>query len=388
MRIAVLTNSYPPDARGGSGRIAQLQADWLTNHDYEVKIWVPQPFSDTANTQLTSFKCQTSVAYPELANHHPFRRLIFHFEDLAPNAELVENIRAYKPDVLITHNLTGCGWATPELLRKAGIRWVHILHDVQMIEPSGQIQAQEPFTALRRIWYQFWSRKRSKNFGKPDIVISPSKWLLNYHRNFDLFQATEAKVIPNPIQKSNIDPDLGQRMTRKERRTILYVGRVSKDKGVEVLINAWKLLKQKIAVPNSRFDVRLRIVGDGPYLKTIQELNDPSIECTGALDHLLLAEHYKNASLFVFPSLLMENQPTVLLEAVSQGLSIIASDFGGVRELLNGYGTLVPPADAFKLASTIVAQLDDQPDIVKAREILNRHKIDKVMQELTRTFSE
>lgn len=395
MRIAVLANSYPPDARGGSGRIAQLQVDWLTNHGCEVKIWVPRPFSETANTQLTSFKCQTSIAYPELEKHSPFTRLIFHFEDLAPNGELVENIRAYKPDVLITHNLTGCGWATPELLRKAGICWIHILHDVQMIEPSGQIQTQEVCAAFRHIWRKFWSRKRSKNFGKPDVIISPSKWLLNYHRNFNLFQASASKIIPNPIQKSSpeADADLAQNKelrtsnndarteggdSHKTQRKILYVGRVSKEKGAAVLVNAWSLLKQKIDVPSS--ELRLVIVGDGPYLEFIKSLGDPTIQCLGQLSHSELAEQYKSASLFVFPSLLTENQPTVLLEAMSYGLNIIASDIGGVGELLADYGALIPPAQPEKLATAIAKKLDQKADLTKAREILNCHQIDKVMQ--------
>jgi glycosyltransferase involved in cell wall biosynthesis len=375
MRIAVLTNSYPPDSRGGSGQIAKLQVDWLTSHGHDVRVWVPDPFVETSNKIIQDFKPQTTIPYPRLGNHNPLYRLVFHFEDLAPNAELVESIRNFQPDVLLSHNLTGCGWGTPETLKKAGVRWIHILHDVQMTEPSGQIQAQESISTLRSAWRNYWAKKRSKAFGSPDKVISPSSWLLTYHKQFQLFKDSNTSVIPNPIPTTNFE----QRTANIDTNNVLYVGRVAKDKGVEVLINAWQSL---ISKPG-----KLKIIGSGPYLDTVKQLNDPTIECLGALDHSELAKHYAEASLFVFPSLLMENQPTVLLEAVSHGLNIIASDIGGVGELLQGYGALIPPGEPNQLASAITEQINKKPDPVKCQEILSRHGIDKVMEKLLKNLS-
>ncbi len=402
MRVAVLTNSYPPDARGGSGRVAELQAEWLKNNGHEVRVFVPAPFSDSAKPDTVVFKPQTSIAFADLAKFKALRRLIFHFEDLAPNSEAVESIRKFKPDVLLTHNLTGCGWGTPKLLKQAGIRHVHVLHDVQMVEPSGQIFFKENFIILRSLWRRFWSSRRSKALGSPDAVVSPSTWLLNFHLDYHLFPESQTCVIPNPIQTAyNVTLDEDKQNTADHKsEAVLYVGRVSKDKGAEVLINAWGLLKKKNkplmeSEPQkqahdhaSASGLHLVIVGDGPYLKTIQALNDPSIQCLGAVDHAKISNHYQNSSLFVFPSLLKENQPTVLLEAMSHGLNIVASDIGGVAELLQGYGSLTPPGDAENLASTIAEQLNQKPDLSKAQEILQRHQIDVVMQKLTRTFSE
>ncbi|MDF1496532.1 MAG: glycosyltransferase family 4 protein [Patescibacteria group bacterium] len=405
MRIAILTNSYPPDSRGGSGQIAKLQADWFISKGHEVRVWVPAPFSDVPNNEpIKTFKTQTSIPFPEIAKHNPLSRLFFHIEDLSPNASLVEEIRSYNPDVLLTHNLTGCGWGTPDTLRKAGIRWVHVLHDVQMIEPSGQIFSKESLPALRSIWRKYWAKKRSKTFGSPDTIITPSNWLLTFHKQFNLFQNSKTTVVPNPILKPNPnraqldEPLTGIELssTNHEFKIVLYVGRVSKDKGVENLIEAWSLFKQKIDVrPSSRahvegsskFDVRLRLVGDGPYLQEIKKLNDPTIECLGALDHSELAKYYAEASIFVFPSLLMENQPTVLLEAVSHGLNIVASDIGGVGELLRGYGTLVPPADSAKLADAINTEITNKPNLALGQEILSRHDMDKVMDEYLKNLS-
>lgn len=441
MRIALVANSYPPHSRGGAGRIAFLQAEWLKSHGHEVRIFVPEPFPmETGDPAIVTFKPQTTTPFADLSKSNFLSRLIFHFEDLSPNITLVESVRAYHPDAVITHNLTGCGWGSLKILSQSGIRWLHILHDVQMFEPSGQILFAESFASLRRLWRSFWAKQRSKALGSPHTVISPSTWLLQYHQSFNLFSNSIAVVIPNPIQianrelrtenleprTSNFEPRTSNfeprttyverpcsEVSAKECRTanyeprrsdiawvkrVLYVGRVSKDKGAEVLIQAWQLFQHSldasgsqrpdIQVPGSRFKVHLVIIGSGPYLETIKKLNDTSIECLGAMDHDKLAAYYSSASLFVFPSLLLENQPTVLLEAMSAGANIVASDIGGAGELLQGYGTLVPAGDSEKLAQAIKDQLQKNPDLALADSILSQHDIDSVMERLLKSLSE
>ncbi len=410
MRIALLTNSYPPHARGGAGQIAFTQAKWLKSHGHEIRIFVPEPFlMSTSDPSITTFKQQTSVAFADLSKYNFLSRLIFHFEDLSPNIALIESVRAFHPEVIITHNLTGCGWGTPKILSQSGIRWIHILHDVQMIEPSGQILFAESFSFFRRLWRSFWAKQRSKSLGSPHVVISPSKWLLDFHKTHDLFSNSQTAIIPNPLLSANQIPiqDTNHSIqTAIQTKSVLFVGRVSKDKGLEVLIRAWQILQNKFSSSNSEvnnfnskstslnqakseiqnFKCELIIIGSGSYLQFIKKLNDKTIKCLGALDHEKLADYYSKASLFVFPSLLMENQPTVLLEAMSSGINIVASDVGGVGELLKGYGALVPPKNPEALANAILDQLQKKPDLILANSILSLHSPDLVMEKMSSFF--
>lgn len=111
MRLAILTNDYPPRARGGAGVVAETYARELERRGHEVKVFLKNA---------------------DLYQRSAFNRLLFHVQDLWPRRSLVQEISTWKPDVLLTHNLTGCGFATPRLIQRRGIRWIHFLHDVQL----------------------------------------------------------------------------------------------------------------------------------------------------------------------------------------------------------------------------------------------------------------
>ncbi|MDD5725948.1 MAG: glycosyltransferase family 4 protein [Patescibacteria group bacterium] len=373
MRVAILTNAFPPLSRGGAGRIAEMQADWLTRHGHEVKVWVPAPFpTDEGRDIVESFLPRTTIPFSKLSKTFAPMRLLFHMEDLAPNLKAVDQIRAWKPDVLLTHNLTGCGWGTPRMLRASGVRWLHVLHDVQMFEPSGQVMYRETYNSLRQAWRKFWAKHRAKTFGIPDAVISPSQWLLDAHRKYGLLANTFAQVLPNPIE---IPRGFCENQITEQIK-VVYNARLSEDKGILVLLDAWQSLNPRPG--------RLELISGGPLLAKIKKLEDPSIVVHGQLPHEEAMIAMSGANLFVMPSIIMENQPTVLLEAVAAGINVVASDVGGVRELLQGYGTIVPPGDAPALAKAIQQTLKEQINTQIRDQILARHNFDTVMGELVK----
>jgi hypothetical protein len=87
--------------------------------------------------------------FEQLHATSPARSFVHHLRDLRPNEQTVNEIVTWTPDVLLTHNLTGCGFGTPQKIRERGVRWVHILHDVQLFEPSGRMIAGETSPKFR-----------------------------------------------------------------------------------------------------------------------------------------------------------------------------------------------------------------------------------------------
>ncbi len=366
MRIAILTNAFPPKARGGAGQIAKTQADWWASHGHEVKIFTVEPFAkdDTSRHEVATFKALTTRKFADLGRSNALLRLLFHFEDLAPNPWAFDQVIEWHPDVLISHNLTGCGWGTPQLIQKSGVRWIHVLHDIQMFEPSGQRFYGEKYYGLKKMWRKFWAARRRLALGKPDVVVSPTRWLLEQHRSHGLFGGAACQVAPNPMPRLESAP---------ARDGVAYLGRLSKDKGVECLLEAWDMLEDKPG--------RLLLVGDG-HLRAQAE-RSAAIEVVGEQPHEQAMEALGKAAALVLPSVIMENQPTVLLEAVAMGKKVVASDVGGVRETLDGYGMLCVPNDPTALAKVLSKIPTLEVDAAVRERLLLRHDLDEVMQRLT-----
>jgi glycosyltransferase involved in cell wall biosynthesis len=135
---------------------------------------------------------------------------------------------------------------------------------------------------------------------------------------------------------------------------VLAIGRLVPEKGFRDLVRA---------VAGLRRPVRLRIVGegpDGPALRGLARAGDVALELPGALPHAALPAEYAAADVVVQPSH-AEGFGMVAAEAVLLGRPLVATDSGGVRDLVER-PLLVPPGDVGMLRARIVEALED-PDL-------------------------
>lgn len=140
---------------------------------------------------------------------------------------------------------------------------------------------------------------------------------------------------------------------RPGEAAMLYVGRISKEKNLELLAQAARRLQAE-GVP-----ARPIFVGDGPFLEELRRLL-PGAIFTGVLRGEQLAAAYASASFFVFPST-TDTFGNVILEAQASGLPVIVSDAGGPCELVASGkdGLVVPAMDAAALAAAAAALTRD-----------------------------
>ena len=127
---------------------------------------------------------------------------------------------------------------------------------------------------------------------------------------------------------------------------LLYVGRISREKDLDVLAAAYHRLTEAGA------PIKLYVVGDGPYLKTFSD-SLPQAVFTGYLSGEELATAYASADVFVFPST-TDTFGNVIIEALASGIPVIVSDAGGPQELVttgvNGLVTKAHDVDNFVAA--------------------------------------
>ncbi len=139
---------------------------------------------------------------------------------------------------------------------------------------------------------------------------------------------------------------------------ILFVGRLDRMKGVDVLLEALAQLRE-MGIP-----CRCTIVGDGPAKKDLQRHAgslglDGMVVFTGTCSDI--SSRMQQAAIFVLPSH-SEGTPNVLLEAMACGLPIVATEVGGIPDIIHSgsNGLLVPPADSAALCSALATLLNDR----------------------------
>lgn len=137
---------------------------------------------------------------------------------------------------------------------------------------------------------------------------------------------------------------------------IVTVGSLRREKGQDILIRAFDDVQKQI--PN----VRLRLVGDGGKKEELEKLTErygleSQVSFTGGLDKSSVREELAKASVFAFPSR-REGFGLALVEAMAAGLPIVATDVGGISEVVGeNSGILVPSEDTDLLAEALVRVL-------------------------------
>ena len=275
----------------------------------------------------------------------------------------------FRPDVVHMNNINF--QLTPSIIyavKARNIPLVQTVHDYQMICPNHLLYSfQENQPCDRCINGSKWnclkhacihgSKVKSllgvveaklygllKTYKKVDLYICPSRFLeQKLLRASDLY-AGKTFTIHNFIEKPF--PRLNETAVEPY---IVFVGRLSKERGVELLAQTAKLLPQ----------YRFVVAGSGPDDAVLK--NIPNVTLAGFLTGQVLTDLMANAKLLVAPSVCYENCPLSILEAHSMGVPVVTMNSGGMAELVdNGEtGTLAMAADAQAVAAAIETSLSD-----------------------------
>jgi L-malate glycosyltransferase len=163
---------------------------------------------------------------------------------------------------------------------------------------------------------------------------------------------TKVKVVWNGVDEKRFCPS--STSTKTNKKYVLFTGRLWARKGLFDLINSAKIVKSRIP------DIKYVICGTGPLLQKLKEQVrnlelESQVQFMGRVSSEKLLDTYQHATIQVVPSI-YEGLPTVILEGMSCGLPLIATDIGGNRDIIEHgkNGLLIPPASPTSIADTIV----------------------------------
>jgi glycosyltransferase involved in cell wall biosynthesis len=158
-----------------------------------------------------------------------------------------------------------------------------------------------------------------------------------------------------PLPDAASRPQARSALGLPDRLTVLYVGRLSEAKGVDVLLDAWATIR-------ARSSATLVLIGDGPLADRAKDvsLSDAAIHVVVAGTQTDVEAWLSAADLFVFPSR-SETFGTALAEAMGSGLAIVATPTGLVQDGFEDgiHGRVVPIGDPGRLGEVIDELLAD-----------------------------
>jgi glycosyltransferase involved in cell wall biosynthesis len=287
--------------------------------------------------------------------------------------DLREAIRAGRPDVAHFHNTFPLlSPAAHHAAAAEGVPVVQTLHNYRLLCPNALFFREGrvcedclgkavPWPGVVHACYRGSRAASAVVAGMLTTHRAIGTWRRKVDRYIALTGAAREKYIAGGLPaerirvKPNFVPDPGDRVGKREGFA-LFVGRLSPEKGIATLLDAWAELP----------GVPLRIVGGGPLREALDArvaagpLRD-SVELLGFRSQAEVQDLMKRADFLVFPSEWYEGAPRVVLEAFACGLPILGARLGALGELLDDrrMGIFFEPGDAKGLAAGAREMLAD-----------------------------
>jgi len=285
--------------------------------------------------------------------HNPFSRKAFG-----------QFLRETRPDVVHIHNLYPL--ISPSILPECtaqGIPVVMTVHNFRLVCPNGLLLSHGEVCHRCLGGREYWCilRNCEKNIFKSTgyaLRTVAARIMRRYYNHVNHFicltsfqrdilvkeglPRDRVSVLANPVEIKVTESSAAM-----EKNSVLFVGRVSREKGIRSLFEAARVCS----------DIPFLVAGNFEAMPEARELAPANVTLLGAVPSQELDALYEKARVFVLPSVWYEGFPTVLLEAMSHGLPMVCSRIGGLPEIVDDgiTGLLYEPGNVDELADRIRA---------------------------------
>ena len=337
MKILVAHNRYL--YRGGEDTVVDAEVNLLRQHGHQV--WVYSR-DNTEIQYLTPFEAaKTSLWSRQTAQ------------------ELQKIHQQFSPDLIHAHNIFPLiSPSIYDVAKKLRIPVVQTLHNFRLVCPQAMLLREGkhceacvgklPWRAVIHRCY----RQSMSQTALTSTMLTLQRLKGVWDKQISLFIVLNQlcrEIFARgglPMDKLRIKPNFVESHREPQwqhRRGGLFIGRLSAEKGIDVLINALNKLPTHV----------IDVFGKGPLQALVEA--SPRLRYGGFQSSDILHQKLNEAAYLVMPSTGVESFGLVAIEAFACGTPVIATRHGGLRELIHHgqNGLLVPPNDASALASAI-----------------------------------
>ncbi|MDA9400873.1 glycosyltransferase family 4 protein [Bradyrhizobium sp. CCBAU 45389] len=377
MKILITSSLYPtplaPKVVGGAETFVRRLAETLVGQNDSVEVIRAasasnQPMETCNGIDVYSAPVH-NIYFPFAKQHSAPVRGIWHaIEDWQQASEIVAaRIKAFKPDILHSNNLSGLTTAVWRTAAELGIPVLHTLHDYYLTCPRCSRFSDGHACEASCMSCQLLTYRRRGATRHLDAVVGVSQRILDIHTRLGLFTQTPLKIVIRNASTA----DVGSEETALVDGTVTFgfIGRLTEEKGI------YNLVRAIATIPPER--IRLVIAGHASesQRKQIKELApNARIEFLGFVQP---KQFYEQVNVVVVPSVWEDPSPLVVADAQAACKPLLGTPFGGIQEAikpgLTGWLTSPDPASIAKSLLAIV----DSPEQI--REMSDRLKsgIDK-----------
>ncbi|CAD5999602.1 glycosyltransferase [Agreia sp. COWG] len=353
LRIVIGADTFSPDVNG-SARFSERLASGLASRGHEVHVVAPAAsakhgtWTETYDGHtITVHRLRSLRWYP-----HDWLRFALPWVINQNSAKILDSV---KPDVVHfqSHIIVGRGLSIEA--EKRGIRIVGTNHFM----PENLLE----FTLLPASW-QDWAvglawKAAKRTFGRASAITTPTRRAAEFLEKSTGLRNVYA--ISCGINADNYTPDF----TPRRANRILFVGRVTGEKQIDVLLKAMALLPPEL-------DAQLEIVGGGDQKKNLETLAvtlgiADRVVFSGYVTEAELRDAYTRATVFAMPSI-AELQSIATMEAMASGLPVVAANAMALPHLVHDAenGHLFEPGDAQQMADRLTDVLQMSQDQLDA----------------------
>lgn len=370
MKILLVNTFYYPDLIGGAEHSVKKLAEGLVEAGHDVSVLCTGN-SDKAevinNVNVYRFKSKNICGYLDYKNLNKISKAVYKIIDLFNvfnYKEINKIIKKVSPDVIHTNNLYGISPIVWSSAKNNKIPVVHTIRDYFLICSKSilvkNMKSCEKSSIQCKI-YRALNRKLSENI---NVVTAPSNSVIPIFKKENFFKGVKSQCIFNAIDYDNelLEEVIKEKLNKQDEvLKFVYLGSLTPYKGVLILLEAFT------SISNS--NIRLSIAGNGELKEKVQEYcdNDDRLTYLGKIDEKQVNEVLRDADVLIAPSTIKETFGRVVLDAYKMGNPVIASDIGGLSEIVK-----------HKKTGYLVKDISKQ-GFIEAIEFMNDRKVIKNM---------